>query len=412
MLTLIGVLLFVGLLVMSVAIHEFGHLLTAKAYGMKATEYFIGFGPKLWSFRRGETEYGFKAIPAGGYVKIVGMTDLEPVDESDRPRAFYNYSAPKKLVVLSAGSISHMFVAFFLFVLVFMAFGTREAVPTVNAVAECIPAATTAAAGTVPPPASGCAATDPPSPAKAAGLLPGDEIVEVAGTPVADWEQASRVIRATGAGPLEITVLRGGAETTLTAELVTRERPDLDNPDQMVTVGVLGVEPVIERDRSGPIDAATESVQLIGTVIKATGQVLTEMPEKIENLFKALSGDERDPEGLVGVVGIARISGETLSFSEAALSDRIAAILIQVAALNVFIGLFNALPLLPLDGGHMAVVSYEHGRRRIYLKTGRADPGRVDMNKLLPLAYGFLVVIIGLTVLLLAADVINPITLT
>ncbi|MGQ0624041.1 MAG: M50 family metallopeptidase [Sporichthyaceae bacterium] len=402
MLTLIGVLLFVGLLVLSVAIHEFGHLLTAKAYGMKATEYFIGFGPKLWSFRRGETEYGFKAIPAGGYVKIVGMTDLEPVDEADRARAFYNYSAPKKLVVLSAGSISHMFVAFFLFAAVFMVFGTRETVPTVSAVAECVP----------PPKASACTDADPPSPAKAAGLLPGDEIVAVDGIAISSWEQSSRAIRAAGAGPVDISVLRQGAEMTLTADLVSRERPDLDDPDTIVNVGVLGVEPVIERDRSGPIGASGESVSLIGTVIKATGQVLTEMPEKIENLFEALSGDERDPEGLVGVVGIARISGETLSFSEADLTDRIAAILIQVAALNVFIGLFNVLPLLPLDGGHMAVVSYEHGRRRLYLKTGRADPGRVDMNKLLPLAYGFLVVIIGLTVLLLAADIINPITLS
>src|SRR5688572_23030397 len=110
MMTFLGILLFAFLLIASVAIHEAGHLLTAKAFGMKATEYFIGFGPKIWSFRRGETEYGFKAIPAGGYVKIVGMTDLDKVDEEDSPRAFYRFSAPKKLIVLSAGSIAHMFI--------------------------------------------------------------------------------------------------------------------------------------------------------------------------------------------------------------------------------------------------------------------------------------------------------------
>lgn len=407
MLTLIGILLFVGLLVASVAIHEAGHLLTAKSFGMKATEYFVGFGPKLWSIRRGETEYGFKAIPAGGYVKIVGMTALEEVDEADRERAFYNYSAPKKLVVLSAGSISHMFVAFFMFAFVFMAFGgstdgpgLREASTKLGVISECIPATG----------ATACKPGDPPSPAKAAGLRSGDRVVAVGATPVNEWLDAVQAIRAAGTAPIQITFERAGQTQTVTVTPVPVEREDAEG--NKVTVGVIGVQSEFNATHAGPLAATGDSVVMMGKVVKATGETLADLPQKVVDLFGAISGDERDQEGLVGVVGVARISGEVLSFEAATVSERLAAILVQVAALNVFIGLFNALPLLPLDGGHMAVVSYEHGRRRLYKAIGRADPGRVDMNKLLPLAYGFLLLVVGLTVLLLAADIVNPITLS
>lgn len=404
MLTTIGILLFVFLLMMSIAIHEFGHLLTAKGFGMKATEYFIGFGPKLWSFRRGETEYGFKAIPAGGYVKIVGMTDLEVVDERDQPRAFYRYSAPKRLVVLSAGSISHFLIAIVLFFIVLVGFGRSEAAPVVGNVSECIPAA-----GATAP---GCSPTDPASPAKAVGLRNGDKVLAVDGKPIVEWEDATRAIRAHGPGPIPIEIERDGQRMTVTPDLVARERVDLDDPTKKVTVGVLGVEPQFRKDRAGPVTGLGDSFELIGTVVKASGEALANLPEKIPNLIESIGGGERDKEGLVGVVGAARVSGEIFSFEDETLSDRVAMVLLQVAALNVFIGLFNALPLLPLDGGHMAVVTYETGRRRLYRKLGKADPGRVDMNKLLPLAYGFLVLVIGLTVLLVVADVVNPITIS
>ncbi|MGQ0468078.1 MAG: M50 family metallopeptidase [Sporichthyaceae bacterium] len=403
MLTLIGILLFVFLLMLSIAIHEFGHLLTAKAYGMKATEYFIGFGPKLWSFRRGETEYGFKAIPAGGYVKIVGMTDIEVVEEKDAHRAFYKFSCPKRLVVLSAGSISHMLIAIVLFFIVLVGFGRTVADTTVGNVSECVPAQ-----GSTAP----CGPNDPASPAKAAGLQKGDRVLAVGGTPIEKWADATRAIRANGAGPLDILVERNGQQVTVTPTLVTRERADLDDPSKKVAVGVIGVEPGYKTDRADPIGGAWDSVELIGTVVKASVEAMVNIPEKIPNLVESIGGGERDKEGLVGVVGAARVSGELLSLPDETLKDRVAMVLLNVAALNVFIGLFNALPLLPLDGGHMAVVSYETGRRRIFKKLGKADPGRVDMNKLLPLAYGFLVLVIGLTVLLVVADVVNPITIS
>jgi len=401
--TLIGVLLFVFLLMMSVAIHEFGHLLTAKAFGMKATEYFIGFGPKIWSFRRGETEYGLKGIPAGGYVKIVGMSDLETVSEADAPRAFYRYSAPRRLVVLSAGSISHLVIGFVLFVIVLSGFGTRALTTTIDNVQPCIPAV-----GSTTP----CGPTDPASPARAAGLAPGDRVVSVAGKPVAKWEDATRAIRAAGPGPLAITVQRGEQTLTLTPDLVSRTRPDLDHPERDVQVGVLGVEPQQHTVHEGPIAASHRSISLIGQTLKASVLALWHIPEKIPNLISSLDGGQRDKEGLVGVVGAARISGETFSIHHASFADRMSSVLLNVAGLNIFIGLFNALPLLPLDGGHMAVVSYESTRRRLYRRIGRADPGRVDMTKLLPLAYGFLILVVGLTVLLVAADLVNPVTIS
>lgn len=399
MLTAVGVVLFVLLLLFSVAVHEAGHLLTAKAYGMKATEYFIGFGPKIWSFRRGETEYGFKAIPAGGYVRIIGMSDTEVIPEADQARAFHRFSAPKRLVVLAAGSASHMILAFLLFVVVLAGFGTPKLTTTIGTVSPCVPVAG----------AAHCTDADPPSPARAAGLRPGDKVLALGNTPIEHWEQSTSIIRATGAAPLSIRVLRDGQELTLTPNLVTRERPDPDHLGRTAMVGVLGVEASLHTVHAGPIEAARGAASFMGRITTGSFEALVNIPHKIPNLVASLHGGERDKTGLIGIVGAARISGETFAVHEASLSERLSSLLIIIAGLNVFIGLFNVFPLLPLDGGHMAVVGYEALRRRVFRRFGRPDPGRVDMRKLIPMTYAFLAVILCLTVLLLAADIINPV---
>jgi membrane-associated protease RseP (regulator of RpoE activity) len=283
-------------------------------------------------------------------------------------------------------------------------FGSPVASTTIGTVAPCVPVPNSTAGG--------CNPTDPASPAKAAGLQTGDRVLAVGTTRITDWEQAARAIRAAGAGPLAITVERNGAQLTLNPDLVARDRPDLDNPAKTVSVGVLGIEPRSRTVRAGPWGGIKGSGRLIGQTVKASVSALAHIPGKIPNLISSLDGGHRDQQGLVGVVGAARISGETFSYQHATLGDRLASVLINVAALNVFIGLFNALPLLPLDGGHMAVVGYESVRRRLYRRIGRADPGRVDMTKLLPVAYAFLVVLVGLTVLLVAADLVNPVKLS
>ncbi|HZE66642.1 MAG TPA: site-2 protease family protein [Sporichthyaceae bacterium] len=402
MLTAIGVVLFVVLLLFSVAVHEFGHLLTAKHYGMKATEYFIGFGPKLWSFRRGETEYGLKAIPAGGYVRIIGMADTEVISQEDQPRAFHRFPARKRQVVLVAGSVSHMFLAFALFFIALVGFGTSQVTTTVGSVAPCLPAAG----------ATGCTATDPASPAAAAGLRPGDTVLAVGTTPIRKWDEATALIRAHGAGPIQLTVRREGRELTLTPDLVARDRPDPDHPDRILpNVGVLGVNADSHLVHDGPIAGAKDSAILMRKVLTGSVHALFTIPNKIPNLVDSLHGGHRDRAGLVGVVGAARISGETLNVHEVSLSERIGAIFTIIGGLNIFIGLFNVLPLPPLDGGHMAVVGYESLRRRRSRRLGHPDPGRVPTAKLLPATYVFLLLAGCLTVLLIAADIINPVTL-
>jgi membrane-associated protease RseP (regulator of RpoE activity) len=400
-LTAVGVLTFVVLLLASVAVHELGHLLTAKRFGMKATEYFIGFGPRLWSFRRGETEYGIKAIPAGGYVKIVGMTELEEVAPEDEPRAFYRYPARQRLVVLGAGSVSHLLIGFFLFAFVLMVLGQPVRSTTVAEVSPCAPVTVDAQ----------CSPGDPPSPALAAGIRSGDRIVAVDGKPVRTWSDATSTIRAAGDRAVQIVVERDGRELTLTADLVQRARASVDDPARTEMVGVLGVTGKVVMERAGPVETITTSAQAVWGLVLATGQVLVQIPAKIPDLVTALRGGERDTTGLVGVVGIARISGETLSSGELPLAANFGNLLVQMAALNVFVGLFNALPLLPLDGGHIAVLLFESVRSRLYRLFGRPDPGRVDLTKLLPAAYVFLALLVGLTVLLLAADIVNPVQL-
>jgi membrane-associated protease RseP (regulator of RpoE activity) len=400
-LTAVGVVLFVSLLLFSVAVHEFGHLLTAKHYGMKATEYFVGFGPKLWSFRRGETEYGLKAIPAGGYVRIIGMADSEVIAPEDQARAFHRFSAPKRLVVLVAGSVSHMFLAFAFFFIAVVGFGTSQVTTTIATVAPCVPVAT-----------ADCTATDPASPAAAAGLKSGDTVLAVGDTPIKKWDDATALIRAHGAGPLPITVRRDGQTLTVTPTLVTRDRPDPDHPDHTLPgVGVLGVNADSHLVHAGALDGAKQSGVLFRKVFTGSFHALFTIPGKVPNLVDSLHGGTRDRQGLVGVVGAARISGETLNTHQVSLAERIGAIFTILGGLNIFIGIFNVLPLPPLDGGHMAVVSYETLRRRRAQRAGRPDPGRIPTAKLLPATYVFLVLAGCLTVLLIAADIVNPVTL-
>jgi membrane-associated protease RseP (regulator of RpoE activity) len=236
-------------------------------------------------------------------------------------------------------------------------------------------------------------------------------VVAVGNTPIHQWDQATALIRAAGAGPISITVRRDGRELTVTPELIARERPDPDHPDRVQNVGVLGVSADSHLVREGPIAGAKDSAILMRKVVTGSIHALVTIPNKIPNLIDSLHGGQRDKEGLVGVVGAARISGETLNVHQVSLSERIGAIFTILGGLNIFIGLFNVLPLPPLDGGHMAVVGYESLRRWRSRKLGRPDPGRIPTAKLLPATYVFLLLAGCLTVLLIAADIVNPVTL-
>ncbi len=378
-------------------LHEAGHFGFAKAFKMKASQFFVGFGPTLWSFRRGETEYGVKAIPAGGFVKIIGMTPLEEVAPGDEARAFYRRPAPQRAVVLAAGSVVHFVIAFVLLLVVFSGIGTPTVTTTVADVSACVPTSATSA---------GCSAGDPTSPAAVAGVQAGDRIVAFNGRPVRSWTALTTEIRAAGGHRVTLVVDRRGKPVTLSPTIATAQRPSLTDPNRTERVGVLGVSPAERNSRQSIVSGLATSGGLFRDSVTGTFSALGKIPASIPKLFSA----NRGVNSPTSVVGIGRISGEVAT-ARVGLADRIATFLLIIASLNIFVGIFNLLPLLPLDGGHLAVLGFEQARSRLYRLTGRADPGRVDLTKLLPAAYLVIALFVGLSLLLIAADIVNPIHL-
>jgi membrane-associated protease RseP (regulator of RpoE activity) len=389
-----GVVFFAVALLASIALHELGHLLTAKRFGMYASRYFVGMGPTLWSTWRGETEYGVKALPIGGFVKIVGMTQLEELDDPrDDARAFWRFPAGQRAVVLGAGSFMHFVIAIVLLFATLLIFG-EETVDTtrVDKVSPCI----TDVAGD---PCTG----KPPSPAKAAGVLDGDRIVEFEGKHVTSWDDFTTAVRAHAAGPSTLVVLRDGTRVTLHPVVVRGVREIAEGVKK--EVGQIGVAPG-ERERYSPFTAVPRTAVLTGSLMKDTVKALVELPGKVPDVFRSTTSKEprrAEEGGPVGVVDLGRISGQALA------SGHVDSLLSMIISLNVFIGLFNLLPLLPLDGGHLAILGFESARSRIAKARGRRDPGRVDLRRLMPAMVAFIVVMGSLTVLLLYVSIVNPV---
>jgi membrane-associated protease RseP (regulator of RpoE activity) len=397
---LAGALGFLVALLVSVMLHEGGHFFTARRYGMKATQFFVGFGPTVWSTRRGETEYGVKAVPAGGFVKIVGMTPLEDVEPGDEDRAFYRQPARRKVVVLAAGSTMHFLITVVLVVGATFAIGTvAEQSPSVGALSCVVPTVTDT-----------CTPASPASPAQVAGFQAGDRVVAIDGRPVGDVSDFQTAVRAAAGRQLTVRVDRDGAQRDLQVVPAQATRPSLTDSAVQEQVGAVGVSLAANfgSERVGPV----ESLQASGTVMKQfLVGIRTTVTDKLGTITKIYS-DERDPEGFVGLVGAGRISGEVLASTETTGVKALSFVLI-VASLNLFVGLFNLLPLLPLDGGHIAVVVYESVRDKARRLRGYRGPlQRVDYNRLLPLTYGVAGVFLLFTVALLGADIVNPIRIS
>jgi membrane-associated protease RseP (regulator of RpoE activity) len=387
----LGVVFFVIALLVSVMLHEAGHFFSARSFGMKASRFFVGFGPTLWSTHRGETEYGIKAIPAGGFVKIVGMTPLEEVEPGDENRAFYNQPAPQRLVVLAAGSLVHFVLAVILLFLVIATTGDiLDAQPTLTiaAVSTCIP---------INPDATGCAAHDPRAPA-AGKLRAGDRIVAVDGRTVPSYDAMRAEISAHAATPLTLTIVRDKRtlDVTLTPARVTIGGH---------SVGRIGVEPLFRQKPVSVAGAVPRTFTTLGDMTVKTGQALGDLPHQVSEI---IHGQPRSANGAASVVDIARVSGQ-IAQAKASFGERLANLVAIVAELNFFVGIFNLLPLLPLDGGHVAIVVFEQARSRLYRLFGRRDPGRVDLMKVMPFTYAVVAVFIGLSLLLLYAGIANPI---
>ncbi len=403
---LLGALAFVVALLVSVMLHEAGHFLTARHYGMKATHFFVGFGPTLFSRTRGETEYGIKAIPAGGFVKIVGMTPLEEVAPGDEDRAFYKQPAGRRAVVLAAGSFVHFCIAVLLVFGVTYAVGViDESAPVLAAPQSCVTLAVPTA--TSPAPACGREGTVP-APAVAAGLRSGDRVVSVDGTATRTFEQVVQAVRSHPGEAVPVVVERDGARRTVTLTPVAVQRPDLTDPQKTVTVGAIGAGRALVTERLGPVAAARESGDRLGLIVSGTWTSLTQKLGTITSLY----GPDRDPEGLVGAYGAGRVSGEILAAQGIPFAVRVSDFLLLMAGLNLFVGVFNLLPLLPLDGGHLAVLGFEQARDRVRRAFGyRGALQRVDLTKLLPLTYAVVLLFIGLTLFIAGADIVNPISI-
>jgi membrane-associated protease RseP (regulator of RpoE activity) len=395
MLSLIGILAFVVALLVSVMIHEAGHYLTAKKFGMKVTEFFLGFGQKIWSTQRGETEFGVKAIPAGGYCRIVGMSSREVLSPADADRAFIKATITQRLIVLGAGSFLHFVIGFLLLITLFGAVGVTSVTNQVEKISDCVPQIATEV----------CSATSTPSPAKTAGLLPGDKIVKIDGESFDLWSDAVAVIRASAGREINLVIDRSGDQVQVQVTPATRM---VDGKP----VGVLGVINEIGTIRFSPIAATARATSFTGKILQNSVTSLIALPTKIPDLLAQTFGTtERDPEGLVGVVGVARVSGETASTEKLSLNEKIATFILIVASLNIFVGMFNLLPLLPLDGGHMAVAIADGIRNFIAKRRGLAKPAPIDVERLTPITMVVFVLMASLSILLLAADIFNPIRL-
>jgi membrane-associated protease RseP (regulator of RpoE activity) len=404
-----GIVLFALGILISVVLHEAGHMGTARLFGMKVTKFFVGFGPTLWSFKRGETEYGVKALPAGAFVNIVGMTPLDEVSEEDDARAFWRRPLWKRTIVLSAGSITHFIVGVILLwvTAVFIGlpnpaladFDPAKQPAVLGKVAACVPASASA---------TGCKPGDAPAPAKVAGLRAGDRITSFAGKQTPTYGDLVKVTRAAPAGPTPIVYVRDGKTLKATVPLVRAER-DIGTPEtpKLQTVGVLGITAKIPPAEVtyGPIEGVGQAFSFTGMIFSGTFKAIAHFPEKVPKLWDALMGQQRDPNTPVSVVGASRIGGEVVERGVWPL------FFVLLANLNFFIGVFNLFPLLPLDGGHIAIAWFEKVRSWIASRRGLPDPGRVDYTKLLPITYAVVLIFGSITLLTVATDIVNPITL-
>lgn len=432
---LLGVVIILVGIAVSIGLHELGHYLPAKWFRVRVTQFMIGFGPTIWSRRRGETEVGFKAIPLGGYVAMTGMypparpgegprsggtsflqnmigearkASAETIHEDER--TFYRLPSWKKIVVMAGGPFINLVLAFLFTGIVVSGFGVPKPSTTVGYVSEClVPASSTI---------TECTPGLPAAPAAEGGLLPGDTVIAVDGSPVAEWDDVRDTIANAPGRQLTFEVLRNDERMRLLITPAPNERAVLDdsgavvtNPDGSVrteTVGMIGVNSAMHTVKE-PITAipfyVAENVSLVV-------QVIINLPQRLVDVWNAAFGaEDRDANGPISVVGAGRIAGEIASHNETPVVSKAQSMVGMLASLNVALFVFNLIPLTPLDGGHILGALYEAVKRRMSRWIGRPDPGPVDTAKMVPVTMTVAALLIGMSVLLIYADLVKPVTL-
>ncbi|MBC7275931.1 site-2 protease family protein [Nocardioides sp.] len=443
----LAVIGFVVAILVSIGLHELGHMIPAKAFGGKVTQYFIGFGPTVWSKQIGETEYGLKAIPLGGYVKIVGMlppgadqlgertddgalkvrksntgmftqlisdarsAEWELIRPEDEPRLFYKMAWWKKVIVMAGGPSVNIAIAFFVLWGVFGIYGVREPVvneghPVVSSLQECLL--------TWEEQGRECRPSDRPTPAADAGLKPGDELISFNGTELTSWPVAQKLIRDNMDGEATIVIERDGERMTLQTQTVVQERvKDLDDTSadpETAKVGFFGMSPEshVVTTKEGPVYALKE----MGVMAENAVHALLRLPVKVWHVALAIVGvEERSADSPVSIVGGGRIAGEIASHEGLDVGEKVASFAFLVGGFNLFIGIFNFVPLLPLDGGHIVTALWEGVRRAFAKLFRRPDPGHADPAKLLPVAYVVASALLVMGVVLIVADLVVPLHL-
>ncbi|MEU6537507.1 site-2 protease family protein [Streptomyces sp. NPDC047000] len=428
---ILGIVVFAFGLLISIAWHELGHLSTAKLFGIRVPQYMVGFGPTVWSRRKGETEYGFKAVPMGGYIRMIGMfppgddgritarstspwrgmiedarsAAFEELEPGDDTRLFYTRAPWKRVIVMFAGPFMNLILAVALFLTVLMGFGIAQQTTSVSSVSQCVIAQSENR--------DTCRTGDQPSPAAAAGLKAGDKIVSFDGVSTGSWNQLSDLIRANPGKEVPIVVQRQGKQLTLHAKIATNQVAQKDSSGQIVqgkyvTAGFLGFSAATGVVRQDFGQSVTWMSDRVGEAVDS----IAALPGKIPALWDAaFNGAPRQADSPMGVVGAARVGGEIFTLDIPA-TQQLAMFVMLVAGFNLSLFLFNMLPLLPLDGGHIAGALWEALRRNTARVLRRPDPGPFDVAKLMPVAYVVAGIFVCFTLLVLVADVVNPVKIS
>ncbi|HEY4409128.1 MAG TPA: RIP metalloprotease [Acidimicrobiia bacterium] len=363
----IGVL---AAIIAMIMLHELGHFVMAKRAGMKVTEFFLGFGPRLWSVRKGETEYGVKAIPAGGYVRIIGMSNLDVVDPEDEERTYRAKPYRQRLGVAVAGSTMHFLIAGVLLFIVLAVVGLPDVRPVVEQIV-------------------------PDSPAQHSDFRVGDRIVAVNGITVHQWEDIPTYVQAHGEQQLTFTVVRKGTGQRLDISLKPKA-VQVDGKD----VPRVGIGPQ-QYYKTKSVPAAigstfTNMPRFMWETVKALGGIFS--PNGIENYGHLIQGKGGNQNNrLLSPYGAAQVASK-------AVADGWYAVLMFLFAINVFVGIFNMVPLLPLDGGHVAIATYEK-----IASTVKGRRVQVDVQKLMPITAAVLVVLVFMGLTALYLDIFNPV---